>query len=422
MATIGRRIGAGTADYLNGTINSVQVFRKQFTAAEATRLYNEGPDTNNWGELPELNGGYLSYSGCTWLKVLHHNTPATNLFTAANGKRNDDKDLYSRLGLFDSNTNFRMPNNNYEFLVREKLESTSSQNEATWVQTSNPTATTATGFQKITPSSNLPRSFALTHTSANAVFDDSGSTWWCSCGCNTAYQGGIPGFWGIVTTGHIDLYIRVDDTKYLGIAEVPSDYTILQYIEANGTQWIDTNLSGFNTDDWEIFCEWKLSSAPASNYGTVFGVYEAEANNSYRLITNQKSTTDYYVNANSKAGGGSVSVTGRTSASTHTIVVKGGGKAMVDGSNYTSGTFGSVLPAGNTMGLFRTKTSGGSFTTFFKGRICAFWAKKGGVLKANIVPVKRKSDNVIGMYDVVRKMFLINSGTGTFTAGPTVTI
>jgi hypothetical protein len=74
------------------------------------------------------------------LKVLHHNTPATKLFTAANGKNNNDKDLYSRLGLFDSNTNFRMMNGNYEFMVKEKLESTHNESAATWVQTSSPTA------------------------------------------------------------------------------------------------------------------------------------------------------------------------------------------------------------------------------------------------------------------------------------------
>ena len=316
-----------------------------------------------------------------------------------------------------------MMNGNYEFMVKEKLESTHNESAATWVQTSSPTASTLSGYQLLTSSPGAPpRTFGLCHQSANAVFDISTQDWWCACGCNTAYQGGIPGFWGVVKTGYLDLYIRVDDTKYYGIEMVPDEYTPLQYIEATGTQWIDTNLSGFNTDDWEIFCEWKISSAPAGTYAYVFGVYESENNNTYRVITNQKSTTDYYINPNSKAGGGSISNTGLATASTHTVIISGNGKFVRDGVSYTSGTFGTALPEGNTMGLFRTKTSNGTFTNFFKGRICVFLAKKGGSFKSIIVPVKRKSDNVVGAYDVIRKMFLPNSGTGTFTAGPVVTI
>lgn len=417
---IGRRLGvSGYDDYFTGYINSVKVFQKVLTSAEIVELYNKGVEEKDSSVFK-----YVNYSGCTWYRVLHHNTPATKLFTSANGKRNDDTDLYSRLGLFDSNTNFRMADNKYEFLVREKLESTHTESAATWVQTSSPTASTISGFQLLSSNPPTPpRTFGLTHQSANAVFDDSGTnTWWCACGCNTAYQGGIPGFYGNVKTGYLDLYVRVDDTKYLGIAEVPSDYTVLQYIEANGTQWIDTNVSGFNTTDWEIFCEWKLSAAPAGTYAYVFGVYEAETSNTYRVITNQKSTTDYYANPCSKAGGGSISVTGLSSASTHTVLLKGDGKFTLNGSNYTSGTFGDALPAGNTMGLFRTKKSDGTFTNFFKGRIYAFWAKKNGSYVCNLVPAKRNSDNVVGMYDVARRIFLTNSGTGTFTAGATVTI
>lgn len=414
VATIGRRIGAGTADYLQGYVNSIRVYSKQLTQAEAKQLYNKGIE-----EEDESIFRYMSYSGYTWLKVLHHNSPATNLFTSANGKRNDDSNLYSRLGLFDNNTNFRMPNNRYQFMVREKLESTSVENQGIWTQTTNPTASTAAGFQLVSSNVTLPRSFALTHQDSRAVFDDSGSTtWWCSCACNTAYNGGIPGFYGIVKTGYVDLYVRVDDTKYLGIADVPSDYTILSYIEATGTQWINTDLDGFDADDWEIFCEWKLNAAPTANYGYVFGVYEAEANNAYRVITNQKSTTNYLVNPCSKAGGGSVSVNSLSSASTHTALVRGNGTFMVDGSSYSSGTFGTALPSANKMGLFKSPTG----SSYFKGRIYAFWAKKGGSYRANMVPAKRNSDNVVGMYDTVRRAFFTNSGTGSFTAGSVVTI
>ena len=54
-------------------------------------------------------------------------------------------------------------------------------------------------------------------------------------------------------------------------------------------------------------------------------------------------------------------------------------------------------------------------------KICAFsYYDKNDELICDLTPCYRKSDNVIGMYDIVRNMFLTNAGTGTFTKGPDV--
>lgn len=45
---------------------------------------------------------------------------------------------------------------------------------------------------------------------------------------------------------------------------------------------------------------------------------------------------------------------------------------------------------------------------------------KNNTLVCSLIPCYRKSDNVVGMYDVVRGIFLTNAGTGSFTAGPRV--
>ena len=45
---------------------------------------------------------------------------------------------------------------------------------------------------------------------------------------------------------------------------------------------------------------------------------------------------------------------------------------------------------------------------------------KTDTLICDLVPCYRKSDNVIGMYDIVRKTFLTNVGTGSFTKGANV--
>ena len=55
-----------------------------------------------------------------------------------------------------------------------------------------------------------------------------------------------------------------------------------------------------------------------------------------------------------------------------------------------------------------------------KCRIYSAKVKQSGVYVRDLVPCYRKSDNVIGMYDVVENAFYINTGTGTFTKGANV--
>ena len=43
-----------------------------------------------------------------------------------------------------------------------------------------------------------------------------------------------------------------------------------------------------------------------------------------------------------------------------------------------------------------------------------------GSLSLDLIPAKRKSDSVVGMYDVVSNTFYTNNGTGTFGAGNNV--
>ena len=45
---------------------------------------------------------------------------------------------------------------------------------------------------------------------------------------------------------------------------------------------------------------------------------------------------------------------------------------------------------------------------------------KNNTLICDLIPCYRKSDGVIGMYDIVRKIFLTNAGSGSFTKGADV--
>lgn len=56
----------------------------------------------------------------------------------------------------------------------------------------------------------------------------------------------------------------------------------------------------------------------------------------------------------------------------------------------------------------------------FSGRLYYFYFNQDGTDVFNMVPCYRKSDNEIGMYDLVSKTFYANAGTGAFTKGSDV--
>lgn len=62
-----------------------------------------------------------------------------------------------------------------------------------------------------------------------------------------------------------------------------------------------------------------------------------------------------------------------------------------------------------------------SSTLTWKGRIYKYWLKLDNEYLFNWIPCYRKSDNVIGLYDLVSGTFSTNIGTGTFLKGPNVT-
>ena len=196
-------------------------------------------------------------------------------------------------------------------------------------------------------------------------------------------------------------------------ATLPSGYTELEYIESSGTQYINTGVAGFNTGSWEIYAKWMLPvETQPSQYVNVFSVYNGENYNSYRVITNLKDSSKYYVSGNSKAGGGSVALSDKAINQIHTATAKNGA-VIFDGVTIATSTQGTALPSDASLGIFAKGDGNGKIIA----RIYSVNVKKDGTLIRNFVPAK-DSSGVIGMYDTVNNRFFTNTGTGTFIAGP----
>ena len=169
--------------------------------------------------------GYVEPDGSVWIRLFHHNNPAntSNLFATT--------DSFTTKVYKNENAWFNMSICNqvtkWEFLVRQKLESSSIETAWRWKQPVNPMIATwdqskLDNIIKIDGYSNWASGYAglFRYTSGTTPYpgtylrqaNATSGNWFGATGCCTAYNGGIPGFNGtVVKTGSIDIYLRIDN-------------------------------------------------------------------------------------------------------------------------------------------------------------------------------------------------------------------
>ena len=177
-----------------------------------------------------------------------------------------------------------------------------------------------------------------------------------------------------------------------------TDYYLLDYIESSGNQYIDTGL--VLTDNSTVDIKVYFSGTGLSMFGSFQGnapwthlVYDLSL---YYGSTHVGKIFNAGVIYNFK------SVT--TSSKTYSYTLNG----VTTNGSYS----GAIAPY--TYKLFASGSSGD-----YRGSGKIYYCKltDSGLLKRNMVAAKRKTDNVLGMYDLVENKFYTNAGSGSFTAG-----
>ena len=198
---------------------------------------------------------------------------------------------------------------------------------------------------------------------------------------------------------------------------IPSEYTQLDYITATGTQCIETDLSGVAR--WVGAGQGTSQSAGSkvivSAYATQLGVSKgAVIWLGSRL--GSADTGKYWTLGGASSSGLSISTVNTLDYAEYDVTF--GDDKFTGTINNTSFT---DVPNTWDIGFWRI---GASFTQgattanyYFVGNIYRQKAYQNNVLVGDFIPVKRKSDNVVGMYDAVSGKFYTNAGTGSFTAG-----
>ena len=177
---------------------------------------------------------------------------------------------------------------------------------------------------------------------------------------------------------------------------LPSEYQRVEYIESSGTQYIDTGVTIGNTINTII--DYNYTSID-SNERYLYGY------DSPYVFGMMKGTGRFFSN-----GGSTFNIDTERHIAELGLVVK------IDG--VTKATRVSVPTTTENYFIF----SGNPNKYFILARVYNLQIFDNNNLVRYFIPCYRKSDSVIGMYDIVNGVFYTNQGSGTFLKGKDVTI
>lgn len=195
---------------------------------------------------------------------------------------------------------------------------------------------------------------------------------------------------------------------------LPSAYQEVEYIESTGTQYIDTGV--LQTSDVGTYVDIQFKNNQTEMFAPFLETYDGTNNPSYLSI---KKATDWGLYNATTYGyyGEFIPYETTSSFERHTYEYKNG-SWLLDGSIVGSNksiTYNTNL----SLYLFGMHRTSGSMT-FSKGKIYNCKLYSNTQLIRNFIPCYRKSDNEIGLYDIVNNQFYTNSGSGSFLKGKDV--
>lgn len=179
---------------------------------------------------------------------------------------------------------------------------------------------------------------------------------------------------------------------------LPSGYTRVDYIQGTGSQYIDTGFVVNKSDNYALEID-GLFPSQAQTYQGCNGYMQFFVSSKYGIS-----------NESSISVGNRDTVRIAYANQTATLTV--------NGSQAESKSWASYSGANVKLGVLRMgDINNGWFSgSAASGTIYGYKVWKDGILVSECIPCRRKSDGVLGVYDAIQKIFITNSGTGTFVA------
>jgi len=213
----------------------------------------------------------------------------------------------------------------------------------------------------------------------------------------------------------LDIWCNNGVMKVRHQSGLPLGYTLLDYIESTGTQYINTGITDVTNSEFEVVAQ---QTSITGAFPTIMGALDGESG--YKVVCGlSTSNNTFYSQCGGPQGFIVSSVPNDTQKHTFKVTTTTNQQTLqVDDTAVVTGNYAITSTTGYSLTICaRNKDTVSNFT---RQKVFSVRIKKSGVLIRDFVPVKRNSDNVLGMYDLVSGQFFTNAGTGTFTAGATV--
>ncbi len=187
---------------------------------------------------------------------------------------------------------------------------------------------------------------------------------------------------------------------------IPDDYSQVEYIQSDGTQWIDTGFKPTNKTNIEIVTQ----SEDNTHDMPIFGV--RDGTNQY-IIWHHSQNSVTPINALVYGSRSSRAINYGTLSQKHTIKVVNGvfcwdDHVLVDYSSSVDTQFNCV----NNAILFGLQTNGSIENRKYYGKIYSCKITNNGALERVFIPAVRNSDAKAGLLDLVENKFYPNLGSG----------
>ena len=193
-------------------------------------------------------------------------------------------------------------------------------------------------------------------------------------------------------------------------------YTILDYIQSSGTQYIDTGV--YTTSDIKVYADFQYTDVTTRQQRPFGHTFDTDTSNNVSFGT--------YINGNGKwafaykdgQGNWQASTVTATTARTYITLDGKNKKFSIRGpATYDCDITTTITRQSNSSLSIFADNRAGNPDNFSKMKLYAFKVWKNGTLIRDYIPVKRNSDGVVGLFDLVGGLFYANAGKGSFTAG-----
>lgn len=207
----------------------------------------------------------------------------------------------------------------------------------------------------------------------------------------------------VITPGGVMPFAAALRRRMMGqIGLLPSGYTRVDYIQGTGSQYIDTGFVVNKSDNYALEID-GLFPSQAQTYQGCNGYMQFFVSSKYGIS-----------NESSISVGNRDTVRIAYANQTATLTV--------NGSQAESKSWASYSGANVKLGVLRMgDTNNGWFSGgAASGTIYGYKVWENSELVSECIPCIRNSDNVAGMYDIVRKQFIQNAGTGAFNVAESI--